>query len=129
MPIDECSCGTCFDAFRKNGFACHPLLSVAFICMMSLILFRHFVRRYPVLSDWMPSYHVVRRQGFHSHILVTQDWLCELSLVGYKVMAIVAVNNLQNHRLLIVDFNGKLLQALSLAIAFRYYIAAGWVLL
>jgi hypothetical protein len=31
--------------------------------MMSLILFRLFGRRYPVLSGQMPSYHVVRRQG------------------------------------------------------------------
>jgi hypothetical protein len=31
--------------------------------MISLILFRLFGRLYPVLSDQMPSYHVVRRQG------------------------------------------------------------------
>ncbi len=80
MLIAESSCGTCFAAFRKNSFACYPLLSVAFIFMMSLILFRHFGRRYPFLSGQMPSYHVVRRQGFHSHILVTLDLLCELSL-------------------------------------------------
>ncbi len=43
-------------------------------------------------------------------------------------MAIVAVNNLQNHRLIILVSGGKLLQALPLAIAFRYYIAEGWVL-
>ncbi len=48
---------------EKNGFACYPLLSVAFIFMMSLILFRLFGRLYPVLSGQMPSYHVVRRQG------------------------------------------------------------------
>jgi hypothetical protein len=34
-----------------------------------------------VLSGLMPSYLVVRRQGFGSHILVTQDPLCDLSLV------------------------------------------------
>jgi hypothetical protein len=48
---------------EKNGFACYPLLSVAFIFMMSLILFRLFGMLYPVLSGQMPSYHVVRRQG------------------------------------------------------------------
>jgi hypothetical protein len=31
--------------------------------MMSLILFRHFGRLYPVLSGQMRSYQVVRRQG------------------------------------------------------------------
>jgi hypothetical protein len=31
--------------------------------MMSLILFRIFGRRYPILSGQMPSYCVVRRQG------------------------------------------------------------------
>jgi hypothetical protein len=61
--IDESHSGTCFAAFRKDGFACYPLLSVAFIFMMSLILFRLFGRRYPVLSGQMPSYHVVRRQS------------------------------------------------------------------
>jgi hypothetical protein len=50
----------------------------------------------------MPSYHVVKRQGFIYHILVTQDPLCELSLGGYEVMAIVAVKNLQNYCLLIL---------------------------
>jgi hypothetical protein len=35
-----------------------------------------------VLSGLMPSYLVVRRQGFGSHILVTQDPSCDLSLVG-----------------------------------------------
>jgi hypothetical protein len=102
MLIDGSSCGTSFAAFRKNGFACCPLLSAAFIFMMSLILFRHFGRHYPVLSGQMPSYHIVRRQGFHSHILVTLDPLCELSLARYEVMAMVAVNNLQNNRLLIL---------------------------
>jgi hypothetical protein len=38
QSIDESSSGTCFAAFRKNGFACYPLLSAAFIFMMSLIL-------------------------------------------------------------------------------------------
>ncbi len=60
---DESHSGTCFAAFRKNGLACNPLLAVAFIFMMSLILFRLFGRRYPVLSGQMPSYHVVRSQG------------------------------------------------------------------
>ena len=31
----------CFADFRKNGFTCYPLLSVAFIFVISLILFRH----------------------------------------------------------------------------------------
>ncbi len=53
------------------------LCSIAFIFVMSL-----FGRRYPALSGLMPSYLVVRRQGFGSHILVTQDPLCDLSLVG-----------------------------------------------
>jgi hypothetical protein len=55
------------------------LCCVAFIFVMSL-----FGRHYPVLvlSGLMPSYLVVRRQGFGSHILVTQDPLCVLSLVG-----------------------------------------------
>jgi hypothetical protein len=69
--------GTCFAAFRENGFDCYPLLSVAFIFMISLILFRLFGKLYPVLSVQMPSYHVVR-----FHILVTQDPLCELPLAG-----------------------------------------------
>ena len=70
--------------FQENGFACYPLLSVAFIFMMSLILFRLLGRLYLVLSGQMPSYLVVRRQGFDSHILVTHDLLrlLELSLVG-----------------------------------------------
>ncbi len=58
------------------------LLSFVVCClylMMSLYLFRHFGKCYPVLSGQMPSYHVFRRQGFDSHILVTQDPLCELS--------------------------------------------------
>ena len=44
--------------FQENSFACYPLLSVAFIFMMSLILFRLFGRLYPVLSGQMPSYHL-----------------------------------------------------------------------
>jgi hypothetical protein len=63
QSIDESSSGTCFAAFRKNGFACYPLLSIAFIFMMSFIFLRIFGRRYPVLSGQMPSYHIVRRQG------------------------------------------------------------------
>ena len=35
-----------------------------------------------MLSGLVPSYLVVRRQGFGSHILVTQDQSCDLSLVG-----------------------------------------------
>ncbi len=50
-------------AFKKNGFAYHSLSLVAFIIMMSLILFRLFGRLYPALSSQMPSYHFVRRQG------------------------------------------------------------------
>ncbi len=51
-------------AFKKNGFANYSLSLVAFIIMMSLILFRLFGRLYPALSGQMPSYqHVVRRQG------------------------------------------------------------------
>ena len=50
-------------AFKKNGFACYSLSLVAFIIMMSLILFRLFGRLYPVLSGQMHSYCVVRRQG------------------------------------------------------------------
>jgi hypothetical protein len=41
-----------------------------------------FGRHYPALIGLMPSYLVVRRQGFGSHILVTQYPLCDLSLVG-----------------------------------------------
>jgi hypothetical protein len=52
------------------------LCCVAFNFVMSL-----FGRRYPALSGMMPSYLVVRRQGFGSHILVTQDPLCDLLLV------------------------------------------------
>jgi hypothetical protein len=102
MLVAESSCGTCFALFRKKGFACYPLLSVAFIFMISIILFILFGRNYPLLSGQMPSYNVVRKQSFHSHILVTQDPLCELSLAGWEVMAIVTVDNLQNHRLLIL---------------------------
>jgi hypothetical protein len=36
------------------------------------------------------------------HILVTWDPLYELSLAGYEVMAIVAADNLQNLRLLVL---------------------------
>ncbi len=50
-------------AFKKNGFAYYSLSLVAFIIIMSLILFRLFERLYPALSGQMPSYHVVRRQG------------------------------------------------------------------
>ena len=50
-------------AFKKNGFAYYSLSFVAFIIMMSLILFRLFGRLYPALSGQMFSYHVVRRQG------------------------------------------------------------------
>ena len=53
------------------------LCCVAFIYGMSL-----FGRHYPALISLMPSYLVVRRQGFGSHILVTQDPLCDLSLLG-----------------------------------------------
>ena len=52
------------------------LCCVAFIFVMSL-----FGRHYPALIGLMPSYLVVRRQGFGSDILVTQDPLCDLSLV------------------------------------------------
>ncbi len=50
-------------AFKKNGFAYYSLLLVAFIIMMSLILFRLFGGLYLALSGQIPSYHVVRRQG------------------------------------------------------------------
>jgi hypothetical protein len=53
------------------------LCCVAFIFVISL-----FGRHYPALSGLMPSYLVVRRQGFGSHILVTHEPLCDLSLVG-----------------------------------------------
>jgi hypothetical protein len=55
------------------------LCCVAFIFVMSL-----FGRYYPALSGLMPSYLVVRRQGFGSHVLVIQDPLCDLSLVSDK---------------------------------------------
>ncbi len=67
-------------AFKMNGFACYSLLLVAFILMMSLILFRLFGRLYPALSGQMPSYHVIGDRVFY--ILVTRDLVCELSLVG-----------------------------------------------
>jgi hypothetical protein len=50
----------------------------------------------------MPSYLVVRRQGFDFHILFTQDLLCELSLIRLEAMATVAGNNLQNFCLVIL---------------------------
>ncbi len=53
------------------------LCCVDFIFVMSL-----FGRHYPALIGLMPSYLVLRRQGFGSHILVTKDPLCDLSLVG-----------------------------------------------
>ncbi len=56
------------------------LLLVAFIIMMSLILFRLFGRLYPALSGQMPSYMLLGDRVFH--ILVTRDPVCELSLVG-----------------------------------------------
>ncbi len=52
------------------------LWCVAFIFVMSLL-----GRHYQILSGLMPSYLVIRRQGFGSHILVTQDPLCDLALV------------------------------------------------
>jgi hypothetical protein len=57
------------------------LCCVAFIFVMSL-----FGRHYPALSGLMPSYLVIRRQGFGSHIMVTQDPLCDLSLSINMVM-------------------------------------------
>ncbi len=54
-----------------------------------------------MLSGLVPSYFVVRRQGFGSHILVTQDPSCDLSLVRKEVMATVSGDNLQNFCLLI----------------------------
>ena len=47
----------------KNGIAHYSLSLVAFIIMMSLILFRLFGRLYSVLSGQMSAYHVVRKQG------------------------------------------------------------------
>jgi hypothetical protein len=35
-----------------------------------------------MLNSLVPSYLVVRRQGFGFHILVTQDPSCDMSLVG-----------------------------------------------
>jgi hypothetical protein len=67
------------DALLVPGKMALPtiLCCVAFIFGMSL-----FGRHYPDLIGLMPSYLVIRRQGFCSHILVTQDPLCDLSLVG-----------------------------------------------
>jgi hypothetical protein len=76
----------------------------AFIFVMSLILLGIWEGHYPVLSGLMPSFLVVRRQGFVSNILVTQYPLCDLSLIRLEVMATVA----------------GLLQALLLVMAFRY---------
>jgi hypothetical protein len=66
-------------AFLVPGRMAFPtiLCCVAFIFVMFL-----FGRHYPPLIGLMPSYLVIRRQGFGSHILVTQDPLCDLSLVG-----------------------------------------------
>jgi hypothetical protein len=57
------------------------LCCVAFIFVMFLILLGIW-EALPCLSVLMPSYLVVRRQGFSFHILVTQDPSCDLSLVG-----------------------------------------------
>jgi hypothetical protein len=65
-------------SFRKTGFACYSLLSVAFIVKMTLILFRHLGG---ATLFWVVRCLSIMLQGFHSHILVTQDPLCELSLV------------------------------------------------
>jgi hypothetical protein len=67
------------DALLVPGRMALPtiLCCVALIYGMSL-----FGRHYPALIGLMPSYLVIRRQGFGSHILVTQDSLCDLSLVG-----------------------------------------------
>jgi hypothetical protein len=64
QSIDESHSGTYFAAFRKNGFACYPLLSVAFIFMMSLILFRLFGEALACF-EWSDAFlsYVVRRQG------------------------------------------------------------------
>jgi hypothetical protein len=53
------------------------LCCAAFIILMSLILLG-IGRHYPMLNGLMPSYLVVRRQGF---ILVTQDLSCDSTLV------------------------------------------------
>jgi hypothetical protein len=71
--------GICFLDFRKNGFACYPELCCLCLCMSLMLL--AFRRHYPVLSGLMPSYLIVRRQGFSSHILVTHDPLLDLSQV------------------------------------------------
>jgi hypothetical protein len=67
------------DALLVSGRMALPtiLCCVAFIFAMSL-----FGRHYPALSGLMPTYLVIRKQGFGSHIMVTQDPLCDLSLVG-----------------------------------------------
>ena len=67
------------DALLVPGRMALPtiLCCVAIIFVMSL-----FGRHYPALIGLMPSYLVVRRQGFDSHTRVTRDPLCDLSLVG-----------------------------------------------
>ncbi len=55
QSIDESHSGTCFAALRKNDFARYPLLSVAFIFMMSLILFRLFWEALPCFK-WSDAF-------------------------------------------------------------------------
>ncbi len=55
-------------------------LSTILCCVALIFVMSLFGRHYPALSGLMPSYLVVRKQGF-SHILITQDPLCDLSVV------------------------------------------------
>jgi hypothetical protein len=80
QSIDESPCGRCFAVFRKNGFACYPLSSVAIILMMSLILLR-LLGGFTLL--WVVRCLPIMLLGDRVFfILVTQDPICELSLVG-----------------------------------------------
>jgi hypothetical protein len=67
-------------AFKKNFFAYYSLLIVAFIIMMSLILFRLFGRLYPALSG-VRCIPIMLLGDRVFYILVTWDPVCELSLV------------------------------------------------
>ncbi len=95
MLLNESCHGTRFLGFRKNGLTCYPMLCCFYLCDVPYPSWA-FGRHYPILSGQMPSYFSVRRQGFDFYILVTQDPSCDLSLFKKEVMAIVAVNNLQN---------------------------------
>ncbi len=128
MQLDESCWDIRFTGSRKNGFAYYPVLCCLHLCDV-LYPFRHLggitlfwvVRCLPIL--W------IRRQGFGSHIMVTQDPLCDFYCSDKRWWRQSQVTISRFSACWSWCLDGKLLQALSLAMAFGYWINAGWVLL